>query len=404
MKSIKRSVYTKQIIPYINKQVIKVLAGQRRVGKSYIMMQIMEYIQNTDHDANIVYINMEFEEFNSIKTHTDLNAYLKDKFPEGKNNYFFIDEVQEVASFERSLRSLLAKNICDIYCTGSNANMLSGELATLLSGRYIAFHIHSLSYLEFLEFHQMENKLDSLTQYLKYGGMPFLTSIGLKDELPFEYLRNVYSTILLKDVVARENIRNVSFLENLVSFLADNTGSLFSANNISKYLKSQRVDISPQLTINYLKALSSAYFVHKVVRSEVGGLKIFEIGEKYYFEDIGLRNAIVGFNQRADMHKLLENAIYLHLIQQDYKVFVGKMGDKEIDFVGVKGGAKLYVQACLTFNQETTNYREFGNLLQIDDNYPKYVVTLNDVSIGESKDGIIHRNLIDFLTTNQGQQ
>jgi predicted AAA+ superfamily ATPase len=404
MKSIKRPVYTQQIIPYINKQIIKVLVGQRRVGKSHIMMQLMDYIRNVDHNANIVYINMEFEEFNAIKTHIDLNVYLKDKFSEDKNNYFFIDEVQEVASFERSLRSLLAKNVCDIYCTGSNANMLSGELATLLSGRYITFHIHSLSYPEFLEFHQLENKLDSLTQYLKYGGMPFLTSIGLKDDLPFEYLRNVYSTILLKDVVARENIRNISFLENLVLFLADNTGSLFSANNISKYLKSQRVDISPQLTINYLKALSNAYFVHKVMRSEVGGLKIFEIGEKYYFEDIGLRNAIVGFNQRADMHKLLENAVYLHLIHQDYKVSVGKMGDKEIDFVGVKGGAKLYVQVCLTLNHETTNHREFGNLLQIGDNYPKYVITLNDMAIGESKDGIIHRNLIDFLTTDQRQQ
>lgn len=403
MKLINRPIYTGRITPFINKQVIKVLTGQRRVGKSYVLLQLMDYIKKTDSKANIVYINMELDEFVSIRTHTDLNAYLKDKFPADKNNYFFIDEVQEVAAFERTLRSLLAKNVCDIFCTGSNANMLSGELATHLSGRYIAFRIHSLSYNEFMEFHEVENSFDSILKYLRYGGMPFLPNIGLQEDLPFEYLRNVYSTILLKDVIARENIRNVSFLENLVTYLANNTGSLFSANNISKYLKSQRIGISPQLTINYLKSLTNAYIVHKVVRSEIGGLKIFEVGEKYYFEDIGLRNAIVGFNQRTDIHKLLENAIYLHLVQQDYKVFVGKMDDKEIDFIGTKNGSKLYVQACLTLDkEETTAQREFGNLVKIEDNYPKYVVTLNDISIGTSKEGIIHLNLIDFLTTDQG--
>jgi predicted AAA+ superfamily ATPase len=402
MKLIKRPLYTQRVIPFINKQVIKVLTGQRRVGKSYVLMQLMDYIRDSDPAANIVYINMEMDEFVSIQTHADLNAYLKDKFPAGKNNYFFIDEVQEIASFERSLRSLLAKNVCDIFCTGSNANMLSGELATHLSGRYVAFHIHSLSYQEFLEFHQLNNKFDSVLQFLRYGGMPFLPNIGLQDDLPFEYLRNVYSTILLKDVIARENIRNVSFLENLVTYLANNTGSLFSANNISKYLKSQRIDMSAQLTISYLKALSNSFIIHKVVRSEIGGLKIFEIGEKYYFEDIGLRNAIVGFNQRADIHKLLENAVYLRLVQQDYKVFVGKIEDKEIDFAGIKNGSKLYIQVCLTLdNDETTAQREFGNLLKIEDNYPKYVVTLNDISIGQDKNGIIHMNLIDFLTNDQ---
>jgi predicted AAA+ superfamily ATPase len=397
MNLIERPAYTKRILPFINKPIIKVLTGQRRVGKSYIMMQLMEHIRSSDPEANIVYINMELDDFLSIKTHTDLNLYLKDKFTKGRNNYFFIDEVQEVASFERSLRSLLAKNTCDIYCTGSNANMLSGELATQLSGRYVAFQVHSLSYREFLQFHELDNQFEMLLLYLQYGGMPFLRNIGLQDDLPYEYLRNVYSTILLKDVVARENIRNISFLENLVVYLADNTGSLFSASNISKYLKAQKVTISPQLTINYLKAMSNAFFVHKVVRSEIGGLKIFEIGEKYYFEDLGLRNAVVGFNRQADLHKLLENAVYLHLIHNEYKVTIGKLGDKEIDFVGDKNGSKIYVQACLTLYQEETARREFGNLLQIGDNYPKYLVTLNDAMIGENQNGILHKNLIDFL-------
>ena len=397
MKLIERPLYTNRVIPFINKQVIKVLTGQRRVGKSYVMLQLIDYIRNTDQEANIVYINMELGEFTLIKTHIDLSKYLEDKFSPEKNNYFFIDEVQEVSGFERTLRSLLAQGTCDIYCTGSNANMLSGELATYLAGRYIVFQIHSLSYQEFLQFHQLESKFESLLLYLQYGGMPFLSNIGLYEDLPYEYLRNVYSTILLKDVVARENIRNVSFLENLVTYLADNTGSLFSASNISKYLKSEKVDISPQLTINYLRALSNTFFVHKVVRSEVGGLKIFEIGEKYYFEDIGLRNAIVGFNQRADIHKLMENAIFLYLSQQNYKVFVGKLGDKEIDFVGEKNGKKIYIQVCLTIADEGTANREFGNLLKIEDNNPKYVITLNDVLLGNNNEGIIQMNLIDFL-------
>lgn len=397
MKLIQRPLYTNKIIPFIGKPVIKVLTGQRRIGKSYVMLQLIEHIKTIDNGANIVYINMELEEFVSIKTHTDLSQYLQDKFTSEKNNYFFIDEVQEVKEFERTLRSLLAKGTCDIYCTGSNANMLSGELATHLSGRYVVFPIHSLSYLEFLQFHQLDSKFESLLLYLRYGGMPFLPHIGLHEDLPYEYLQNVYSTILLKDVVARENIRNVSFLENLVAYLADNTGSLFSASNISKYLKSQKIDLSPQLTINYLRALSNTFFVHKVVRAEVGGLKIFEIGEKYYFEDIGLRNAIAGFNQRADIHKLMENAVYLCLIQQGYRVYVGKLDDKEIDFVGDKHGNKIYVQVCLTLTDENTADREFGNLLRINDNFPKYVVTLNDLLLGKNREGILQLNLIDFL-------
>lgn len=397
IKIINRKLYTQRIVPFINKPVIKVLTGQRRVGKSFVLKQLIAHIRESDSDAQIVYIDMELEEFGFMKTHEDLSSYIEKEFADGKNHYLFIDEVQEISEFERTLRSLLSKGICDIYCTGSNATMLSGELATHLSGRYVAFQIHSLSFTEFLEFHKLPNQLDSMMLFLKYGGMPFLPHIGLEEELPYEYLRNVYSTILLKDVVSRENIRNVAFLENLVTYLADNTGNLFSGTNISKYLKSQRVDISPQLTINYLRALTNAFIIHKVVRSEVGGMKIFEVGEKYYFEDLGLRNAIVGFNQRADLHKLLENAVYLYLIQQNYRVFVGKLGNKEVDFVAEKNGAKIYVQVSLTLLGEQTAKREFGNLREISDNYPKFVVTLNDPIIGENQDGILHKNLLDFL-------
>jgi len=394
---IKRPYYSHKIIPFIDKQIIKVLTGQRRVGKSFVLYQLIDEIKKRNKKANIVYINRELEEFLFIQDNKDLNNYLKDKWVDGKSNYLFIDEVQEIQDFQLSLRSLLAKNTWDIYCTGSNANMLSGELATTLAGRYVEFHIHALSFQEFVLFHKLENNFEALMKYLQFGGMPYLSNIGFKDNLPYEYLRNVYSTILLKDVVARENIRNVSFLENLVAYLCDNVGSLFSASNISKFLKSQRVDISPQLTLNYLKALTNAYFIYKVSRTEVGGLKIFEIGEKYYFEDLGLRNAIRGFNQRADLHKLLENAVYINLIQEGFQVYVGKLGHNEIDFVADKSGQKVYVQASLTLTDAATEKREFGNLLLIEDNYPKYVVTLNDPILGNNYKGIKQLNLLEFL-------
>ena len=397
MNYIARPNYTEKIKPFIGKQIIKVLTGQRRVGKSYIMLQLMDFIKEENPAANIIYINRELDQFAHIQTNNDLSGYLLDKFSTDNANYLFIDEIQEIDSFQLTIRSLFAENKCDIFCTGSNAAMLSGELATSLSGRYVEINIHSLSFAEFLTFHQLVKGSDSLMKYLTYGGMPYLPNIGLHDDLPFEYLKNVYSTILLKDVVSRENIRNISFLENIVLYLADNIGSLFSANNISKFLKSQRIAISPQLTMNYLKALSNAYFVHKVVRSEIGGLKIFEIGEKYYFEDLGLRNALKGFNQKTELHKLLENAVYLHLLQRGYRIFVGKIDHKEIDFVADRNGLKVYVQVCLQLTEKTTSSREFGNLLMINDNYPKYVITLNDMIIGDDYQGIKQMNLIDFL-------
>jgi len=397
MKYIVRPVYTDRIKPFIGKQIIKVLTGQRRVGKSYIMFQLMDFIREENPSANIVYINCELEQFTHLQTNNDLNEYLRDKFTQETANYLFIDEIQEIDSFQLTLRSLFAEDKCDIFCTGSNARMLSGELATSLSGRYIEFNVHSLSFTEFLAFHKLEKGHESLMKYLTYGGMPYLPNIGLDDDLPFEYLKNVYSTILLKDVVLRGNIRNIPFLENLVIYLSDNIGSLFSSNNISKFLKSQRIEISPQLTMNYLKALSNAYFVHKVVRSEIGGLKVFEIGEKYYFEDLGLRNSLKGFNRKTDIHKLLENAVYLHLLHNGYRVFVGKLNTREIDFVAERNGLKVYVQVCLQITGNSTLTREFGNLMMIGDNYPKYVITLNDLIVGNDFMGIKQMNLHDFL-------
>jgi len=397
-KLIAREKYVKKIRAFIGKNVIKVLTGQRRVGKSYILLQLIDEIKNSVIEANIIYINLELEKFRYLKTSKDLYEYVNAKLVENNSlNYLFIDEIQEIADFQNAVRSLLAEQKCDIFITGSNANLLSGELATSLSGRYVNFEIHSLSYKEFQLFHNLENSQQALEKYLTFGGLPFLKNLELSEDQSFEYLKNVYSTILLKDVVAREKIRNVVFLENLVAYLAGNVGSLFSALNISKYLKNQQIDISPQVVINYLRTLANSFFVHKVVRSDVAGMKIFEIGEKYYFEDLGLRNVISGFNAAKDIAKILENAVYLHLIQCGYKVFVGKIGDREIDFVGEKDGIKIYVQVSLTIMDEKTQEREFGSLLLVQDNYTKYMVTLNDMHIGNNYKGVQCLNLKEFL-------
>lgn len=394
---IKRPVYIDKIKPFLGKPIIKVLTGQRRVGKSYILLQLIDEIRKLQPNANIIFINMEFNEHESLRFHTALYDYVSEKLKDNQPNFLLIDEVQEVKSFELCLRALLAESKCDIICTGSNAQMLSGELATTLSGRYIQFPVYSLSYQEFLEFHQLNDTHESLTLYLKLGGMPYLIHLGLETEIVMEYLKNVNSTILLKDVVARENIRNVSFLENLTAFLADNTGSLLSAFNISKYLKSQNQQIPTQTILNYLRALTSAYYVHKVQRADVNGLKIFEIGEKYFFEDTGLRNALRRFDFRRDVHKVMENAVYLHLLRNGYRVFVGINGNKEIDFMAEKDHERIYIQVSYTLSDEQTIQREFGNLMDIEDNYPKYVVTLDENPTGSAYRGIRQMHLRDFL-------
>ena len=398
-KIINRPIYTERVAPFIGKNLIKVLTGQRRVGKSCLLQQLCDHIRQSRPEAKILFINKELSSFAHIRTSQDLLAEANKAFgsTKGSDCFLFVDEVQDIEGFEHALRSLLAEEACDIYVTGSNATMLSGELATYLSGRYVAFHTHSLSFSEFLEFHKLSPGNESLRHYLTFGGLPYLSNLPLDTDICFEYLRNVYSTILLKDVVKREGIRNVSFLESLVDYVADNVGNLFSANNISRYLKSQRVNISPLQVINYLKALGDAFLVNRVSRVDIAGLRKFELGDKYYFEDLGLRNCYLGFSLPRDIHKLIENAVFLHLHTLYPKVFIGQQGEKEVDFVAFDGDSRVYVQATFQMGDEQTRKREFGNLLAIPDNYPKYVVSLDEWTSGSNYEGIHHLHLLDFL-------
>ena len=397
MKLISRPYYIDKIKPYIGKGLIKVLTGQRRVGKSCVMQQIMEDIRSTNAQANLIYINKERTEFQFISNDLTFARYMSEKLDKKKDNYLFVDEIQEIQGFENVLRSLQAGDECDIFCTGSNAKMLSGELSTYLSGRTIEFHIFSLSYQEFLAFHKLEDSDSSLMKYFTYGGLPHLAHLSLNDDLAFEYLRNIYSTILLKDIVAREGIRNVYFLENLSAFLADSVGSLFSALSISKYLKSQHVEMSTSAILNYLRAMCNAFIINKVERYDIRGKRKFELNEKYYFEDIGLRNSLSGVNINKDIHKIMENAVYLHLNMLGYTVFVGKLDHLEIDFIGQKQDQVVYVQVAYLIVNDETREREFGNLMQIKNNYPKYVVSLDPYNPGSNYEGIKHIHIRDFL-------
>ncbi|MEA3446594.1 MAG: ATP-binding protein [Bacteroidota bacterium] len=390
-----RQKYLKKTAPFINKPIIKVFTGQRRIGKSYIMLQTIDQIKEQYPDGNFIYINKENPEFEFIKTNSDLLEYIKDQRDPGHKNFIFIDEIQEIADFEKSMRGLLTDRSNDLYCTGSNSSLLSGEIATMLSGRYVEIPVYGLSYMEFLQFHNLNENSESLLKYITTGGMPFLIHLDDKPGIRLEYLKNVLNTILFKDVVQRFNVRNYSFLNNLVNYLADNSGSLVSANRINDFLKSQKTAVSTRSVIDYLHFIESSYFIYKANRYDITGRKIFEINDKYYFEDIGLQHVLRPYDP-ARLHKYIEGLVYHHLIDSGFKVYVGKLADKEIDFVASKGEQTIYIQVALNVIDKKTFEREFGNLLLIKDNYTKYVVTLDEFATGNHK-GIKHHSLRNFL-------
>lgn len=392
---IERPLYLQRIMPYVQKDIMKIIVGQRRVGKSYLLYQLMGRISALDPAGLQIYINKELHEFADIRQANDLIAYVESRRKPDCRLYLFIDELQEIDGFEHALRSLQAEGNVDIYATGSNAKLLSGELATYLSGRYVEIKVYGLTYREFLQFHNQEQGRESLNAYLKYGGLPYLRNLALKDSVIFDYLANIADAIILKDIVARYDIRNVPFLQRLMRYLADNVGSLVTARKISEYLKSQKIAVSHNLVIDYLSYLSNALLVFRANRYDIIGKKIFKIGEKYYFEDLGIRHAIVGF-RATDIQKILENIVFMHLKSAGYNVNVGQLGKWEVDFVCEKADQRLYVQVAYMITDSKVREREFGNLLKIRDNFPKIVVSMNDVA-GGNYHGIDHTHIQDFL-------
>lgn len=398
MKSIERALYINQIEKHLGKGLIIVLVGQRRVGKSY-MLRMVRDAKMSDSSNNVIYIDKEKRAFDAIKNYQDLNQHIEAQWVEGKHNYILIDEVQDIDEFERTVRSYRTEPDTDIIITGSNARMLSNELSTLIGGRYKEIYIQSLSYAEFLTFHKLADNDESLALYIQYGGLPGLLRIGLNEDDAREYQMDIYHTVLLKDVIMRNNIRNIPFLENLVRFLADNTGKLISANSIAKFMKSQGESITSSVIINYLSYLCEAYILHKVNRYDIHGKRLFETNDKFYFEDNGIRNAIAGGTREGDIEKVIENVIYQHLVRLGYKVCVGQLQTAEIDFVCIKAdGQRAYIQASYIIADEATREREFGNLRAIKDNYPKYVISMTPLLTKNDYNGITHLHLRHFLT------
>lgn len=397
MATIRRQSYIDKIEKYLGKETIIVLVGQRRVGKSCILKMIRDE-KMADSDNNVIYIDKEKWQYDAIQTYRDLNEYIEKHWANDKYNYILIDEVQDIEEFERSVRSFRTEPNTDIIITGSNASMLSNELSTLIGGRYKEIYIQSLSYNEFLEFHNLSDNDESLSLYIQYGGMPGLAKIGLEEDDAREYQIDIYHTVLLKDVIMRNQIRNVPFLENLVRFLADNIGKLISANSIAKYMKSQGESITSSVVINYISFLCEAYILHKVNRYDIHGKRVFENNDKFYFEDNGVRNAIAGGTREGDIEKVIENIIYEHLIRLGYQVYVGQLQAGEIDFVCTKPeGQRIYVQASFIIAEQATREREFGNLRSIKDNYPKYVISMTPFLTKNDDDGITHIHLRKFL-------
>ncbi len=399
MNILPRQKYIDQIEKCLGKDYIIVLVGQRRVGKSYTLKMIRS-IKEKDASNNIIYVDKEKEQFDFIRTYHDLNEYIKSKWVGGKMNYILVDEIQDIEQFERTVRSFSTEPDAEVIITGSNAQMLSSDLSTLIGGRYKEIYIQSLSYKEFLQFHKLQDSDDSLAKYIQYGGLPGLVKIGLDEDDAREYQKDIYNTVLLKDIILRNRIRNVVFLENLIRFLADNIGKVISATSIAKYMKSQGQSITATTIIEYTKYLAEAYILHKVNRYDIHGKKLFDSNDKFYFEDHGLRNALVGGNREGDIEKIIENIIYQQLIRMGYEVTIGQLQAGEIDFVcSKKGGKRFYVQASYIIADEETRRREFGNLASIMDNYPKYVISMTPLVTKNDDNGITHLGLRTFLMT-----
>lgn len=395
-----RERYIRQIEPFIGKPVIKVITGIRRCGKSTFLKMIHDsLIEKGVTESNIILINKDSLEFDFIRTFSDLNKFVTGKI-KGKRDkiYLFIDEVQEIEGWEKAVTSFLADNIADIYITGSNSRMLSSELATYISGRYIEFKMFPLTFSEFLRFRQGKDSGsidEEFGLFMKYGGFPGIHHMEYDDEVIGQYISSLYNTILLKDVVAKNSIRDVALLERIARFTADNCGNITSSKKIADFLKSQRSGGSVDTVQNYLAMLTSAYIFFKVNRFDIKGKKLLEIHEKYYTGDIGLKHILLGF-KAGDISGHLENIVYLELVSRGLKVEIGKYNELEIDFIASKGNERIYIQVAYLLHDQKTISREFGSLEKINDNYPKLVLSM-DKYHDANRSGIQWKNLVEYL-------
>ena len=397
---IKRDLYLNKIKPFIDKEIIKVLTGIRRSGKSVMLKLLMNEILSQEvSKEQIIYLNFEDLKNRFLCSFDVLHNYILKNSEKNKKTYLFLDEIQEVTSWEKCINSLRVQEDYqfDIYITGSNAKLLSGELATYLAGRYVEFIIYPFSFKEFLEtISQIKplSKAQAFNEYIKFGGMPFLHNLNFQLEPSLQYLKDVYSSIILKDITQRNNIRDIDLLEKIITYVIMNIGNTFSATSISKFFKSENRKTSPETILNYIKVCEEAFLIYKVQRNDLIGKKILSVNEKYYIADHGIREAIFENNQR-DINQILENIIYIEMLRKGYEVKIGKINDLEVDFICTKYDEKIYIQVTYLLASPETIEREFSVLELIKDNFPKYVVSMDQFDM--SRNGIKHYNIIDFL-------
>ena len=399
---IKREYYMKKIIPFIDKDVVKVLTGIRRSGKSVMLKLIMEELRNRGvKNEQLININFENLKNRNYRNYEKLYEYILSKTDKKyKNYYVFLDEIQEVEEWERCINSIRVDEDYnfDVYITGSNSKLLSGELSTYLAGRYVEFIIYPFSFQEFLEIigrqDEKISKREAFQKYLRFGGMPFLHNLNFDYEAGMQYLRDIYASIILKDITQRNGIRDTDLLERIINYLIMNIGNTFSATSISKFFKSENRKVATETVLNYIKACEESFLLYKVPRNDLIGKKVLNVNEKYYVADHGIREAILESNQR-DINQVLKNIVYVEMIRRGYNVKIGKINNLEIDFVCTKNKETLYIQVNYLLVSEETIKREFSVLENLQDNYPKYVLSMDESDMSEK--GIRHMNIIDFL-------
>ena len=397
MEIIKRNRYLDAIAAFIDKPVIKIMTGMRRVGKSTLLLQIKEEILSSVTDEQKIYINFESYDLLNIQNDLDLKDYLAPYIKDpNKKLYFFFDEIQLVKGWERVINALRVNDKYDIFIAGSNSNIISSELSTVLAGRYVEFEIQPFVFKEFAsQYAPLGMSKDDLFQkFIKFGGMPSLNYFNFDASSIYMYLNDIYNTIVVKDVMRHYSIRDIDTFNRVMLFVMDNTGQAFSATYMHKYFKSEKRDISVNTILNYLKSLKQAYILQAARRFDTRCKKILDTDEKYYLTDHGFR-AAVGYCNERDIERVLENIVYIELVSRGYSVSVGRINTLEIDFVATKGKEINYYQICYLLDKQSTRDREFGVLNKIKDNYPKYVLSMDKNDF--SQDGIIHKNIIDFL-------
>lgn len=404
---VKRPQYVDRIMSFVDKHLIKVISGMRRSGKSTLLRLLMEELKKKGvADRQILYINKELIEFDDIRTYRDLDSWFKSA-SDGISGrlYLFVDEVQEIEQWERAINSILAEDRADITITGSNARLLSSDLSTLIAGRYVEIPLYPLSFSEFLRFragsYEGEALEEEFKRYLRYGGFPGIHYLPMEDEVIFQYLQAMSSTILLKDIVARYGVRDVPLLERIAAYIFANCGQVTSAKRITDYFKSQQLRIGVDTVQNYLQYFLDAHMAYRCKRYDIKGKRHLELYEKYYPADLGLRHAVLRYRD-ADIAQVLETVVYLELLRRGWMVSVGKQEEREVDFIAERKGEKVYIQVCYLLADPETVKREFGVLKAIPDHFPKKVLSLDRVWGEQTKEGIMRQHIVDFLLDKGG--